>query len=468
MNKKYIGNNLVNSIENMDKNQLEFLLKQGEGQFIEFKENFDKSLAKEIVAFANSEGGRIFLGITDKKELKGIKITNALKSQIQDLAKHCDPTIKIKMIEFENILIIDVREGEDKPYACSQGFYIRTGPNSQKLTRDEIIEFSISEGKIRFDEQINKNFNYPQDFDEAKLNHYLKLAGLTKNLNVNDILVNLNVAKIIDNELKFNNAGVLFFAKHPERFFLNSKVVCVNYQTNEKVNIIDKKILDNGILSNIQEAIDYVIRHINVEFEIKSARRKEIPQYPLEAYREAIVNAIMHCDYFQKSGNIMVEVFRNKLWIWNPGGLVKWLKPENLGKHSMPRNQIIAELLSKTEYVEKVGSGINRIKTAMKELGLQEPVFEYNHHFLTILNDKIGGKGKVPENSQKSPRKLPENYREILKAIENNPSISRRELASQLNEGEETMQSRLRKLVKDKIIRRIGPDKGGHWEIIEE
>ena len=74
----------------MDKKELEFILQEGEGLKIEFKESFDKSLAKEIVAFANGEGGRIFLGVDDKSIMRGIKITNKLKSQIQDLANHCD------------------------------------------------------------------------------------------------------------------------------------------------------------------------------------------------------------------------------------------------------------------------------------------------------------------------------------------------------------------------------------------
>ena len=447
----------------MDKRELSFILEEGEGQFIEFKEQFDKSVAKEIVAFANSQGGRIFLGISDDGKIKGIEITNKLKSEIQDLTKHCDPSVKINMEIFDNVLIINVHEGEDKPYACSGGFYIRTGPNSQKLTRDEIIDFSISEGKIRFDEQINSEFVYPADFDEIKFDQYLKITGLTKNMEVKDILLNLNVAKIINKELKFNNAGILFFAKNPQKFFINSKVICVNYQTNEKVTVIDKKDLNNGLISNIQEAINYVTRHINVEFEIKTPRRKEITQYPLQAYREAIVNAIMHRDYFQKSGHVMIEVFRNKIWISNPGGLVKWLKPEDFGKYSRPRNQIIASLLSKTEYVEEIGSGINRIKNAMKDAGLSEPLFEYNYSFMAVLNDKTGGRGAI----DKVTDKVTDNQRKILDEIKKDPNITSKQLAELVSISERKIKDNLAKLKQRGLIERVGPDRGGHWEIIE-
>ena len=148
----------------MNKDELQLILEEGEGYRIEFKES-TTSIDKELVAFANSSGGRIFLGITDDKEIKGVNITNKFKSQIQDIANNCQPPIKIILEEFENILIINVREGEDKPYKCSSGFYIRVGPNSQKLSRNEIIEFCKTEGKIRFDELINLKFDYDTHFD---------------------------------------------------------------------------------------------------------------------------------------------------------------------------------------------------------------------------------------------------------------------------------------------------------------
>src|SRR3989338_5246142 len=102
----------------MNKKELDFILQKGEGYNIEFKESL-KNIDKELVAFANASGGRIFLGIDDNNNIKGIKNDNRLKSQVQDIANNCDPQIKIKMDNFEDILIIEVEEGKDKPYKCS-------------------------------------------------------------------------------------------------------------------------------------------------------------------------------------------------------------------------------------------------------------------------------------------------------------------------------------------------------------
>src|SRR3989338_4123592 len=101
----------------MKKKELEFILQEGEGLKIEFKESL-KNIDKEMCAFANSEGGRIFLGITDDNTVKGIKIDNKLKSQVQDIANNCDPPIRIHFERADNVLIITVEEGDDKPYKC--------------------------------------------------------------------------------------------------------------------------------------------------------------------------------------------------------------------------------------------------------------------------------------------------------------------------------------------------------------
>lgn len=178
----------------MDKKELDIILKEGEGYKIEFKENLG-NLEKEMVSFANSSGGRIFLGVTDGGNIKGIRVTNKLRSRIQDLANNCRPKIRISMETLDDTLIINVREGEDKPHECSSGFYKRIGPNSQKMTRDEIIDFIRSEGKVRFDELVESRFNYPEDFDEGRFQRFLQLAGISIIDDVERLLVNLGVAE---------------------------------------------------------------------------------------------------------------------------------------------------------------------------------------------------------------------------------------------------------------------------------
>src|SRR3990172_8989861 len=111
--------------------ELQLILQEGEGYKIEFKEN-SSGLDREIVAFANASGGRIFMGVADDGKIKGVKISNQLRSQVQDIANNCRPKVKVILEELDNILIVNVREGDDKPYECSSGFFFKVGGSFQK------------------------------------------------------------------------------------------------------------------------------------------------------------------------------------------------------------------------------------------------------------------------------------------------------------------------------------------------
>ena len=200
-------------------------------------------------------------------------------------------------------------------------------------------------------------------------------------------------------QLRMTNAGVLLFAKDSSRFLKSAPIVCVVYQGEDKVEILDRKIYNDGLIGNIEAALTYLKRHIDVRFEIKSFVRREIPQYPEEAVREAVVNALLHRDYFDASGDAMVEVFRKHITVSNPGGLVPWLKPEDFGKYSRTRNRLLASMLMRTPYIEKLGTGVMRVNQALSTAGLPDARFsfdEYNfsitlHSGVTDTESPLGG-----------------------------------------------------------------------------
>ena len=369
----------------MNDKELELILDEGEGFRIEFKESL-KSIDKEIVAFANSSGGRIFIGIGDDNVVTGINITNKLKSQVQDMANNCQPPVDVLMEEFGNILIINVLEIVDKPCKCSAGFYTRIGPNSQKLDRNDIIEFFQSEGKIRFDELVNLRFDYDTHFDHAKFDGFLRLAGISKILDTSSMLVNLGVAEKQEGKLIFNNSGILFFSKNLDDIYSNTAVTCALFDGTEKIDILDRRDFNEDLISNIDGAMIFLKRYLAVKYEMTGEpRRREIPEIPFDALREAVINAVAHRDYFEKGTNVMVEIFDDRVEITNFGGLVKGLKPEDFGKRSMPRNPKIAGLLNRVEYIEKMGTGINKIRKMVKDAGLPPVEFEYNTFFSVIF-----------------------------------------------------------------------------------
>ena len=195
---------------------LKSILKRGEDYKTEFKEKIDKTLNREIVAFANSSGGQIYIGITDKGKVKGINITNRLKNRIKNIAKNCDPQIPVSFQEIkkEKILVVEVEESDDKPHCCPDRFYIRSGTRSRELKTSEILEFIEREQDLKFDTLPCKKFSFKKDFDKEKLFSFMDRTEMKyKKRDYIRLLENLKVAKTKNSEVIFNNTGVCFSLK---------------------------------------------------------------------------------------------------------------------------------------------------------------------------------------------------------------------------------------------------------------
>jgi len=149
---------------------------------------------------------------------------------------------------------------------------------------------------------------------------------------------------------------------------------------------------------------------------------EEIPEIPDIALREAIVNAVCHRDYFKKGANVMIEIFDDRVEISNPGGLTSGLDTKEFGTKSVVRNPLIASLLNRADYIEQIGTGINRIKNSVKEHDQRNVEFYYNKFFnVTFTRTK-----KVTEKVGKS---LTKNQRLIIKNMVENPNIPARDLS---------------------------------------
>jgi len=206
--------------------ELEFLINQDEGYNLEFKESVSGSLAREICAFANANGGKIVVGVSNDKKIKGVSDVNTAKSKIQDYARNMDPSFSVTMHMLDDVLVVNVPEGKKKPYSVNGKFYLRKGPNSQQLNREEIRGLFREEGFIRFDETPNKKFEFDNDFDRHKFKTFLDRAHISEVLDQKKILENL---LLIENG-KMKNAGVLLFCHRITKFFFGATIKCVLFR----------------------------------------------------------------------------------------------------------------------------------------------------------------------------------------------------------------------------------------------
>ncbi|GHU74091.1 hypothetical protein FACS189450_14640 [Spirochaetia bacterium] len=132
-------------------------------------------------------------------------------------------------------------------------------------------------------------------------------------------------------------------------------------------------------MDNIDQAMIFLKRHLNLRYEFDgSPARIEIPEIPYEALREAVINAVIHRDYFEKGANVMVEIFDDRVEIVSPGGLPRGLKVENFGKESVLRNPNIANIMQRLEYIEKMGTGILRMQKMLADVGLPPLKYEFS------------------------------------------------------------------------------------------
>ena len=453
----------------MTEQELQSIIEQGEGYFTEFKRNFTSDIKKEMVSFANASGGKIFLGVEDKGTISGVKIRNELLSKVQGAASDCDPPILISTQKIgSNVLLVNVTEGQAKPYRSTNGFYIRNGANAQKMRTNDILEYIEQEGRIRFDEQIRTDVDYKKYFSVKKWQNFARLSKIDASQNYNFILKSLGAVKETNGTEYFTNAGILLFAETPMYLLPQSSIACVLYKGNEKVNIIDRKEFDDDIISNIDATISFLKRHINISAKIESLHRRDIWEIPEIALREAVVNAVVHRDYFEKGARILVEIFDNRISISNPGGLPKGLDVKDFGKFSVTRNSVLASILLRTDLIEKLGTGIGRINQALKNEGHKNANFEFSRFFAVIFDrNNIVGKTREETTQKNTQETTQETTQKIIEILKNNPTISRKEIALLIDDiTEDGVKYQINKLKQAGILKRVGADKGGYWKII--
>jgi len=446
-----------------EQQRLKLILEEGEGLKAEFKERLSK-IDREIVAMANAAGGSIFLGVNDSGQIIGIDITNQLKSQIQDITRNCDPAINVHLIAHHDlgVLEIQVEEGQDKPYKCKDGFFLRTGPSSQKLNRDEIIQFMNDSGKLHFDESINKKFDFDKDFSEAALNDYLKRCGVSTQLPYKDVLISLGVAIEAGKKLQMNNAGVLFFANDPQRFFLESYITGVRYNSYDRYSIIDHKDCKGNPIEQFEAAMAFLTRHMSNQAVIPSAitspigQREDIYDYPIPALREAVINAIIHRDYHFDNSHIYIHMYPDRVEIQNPGGLPHGITLENLSKRSVRRNRLIADLFHRAGLIEKVGSGIDRMKQALRA---------NNNPDLEISTTNFFDLRFYIRETKTEALQLTARQRLLYNLLKERGEISKREVAMALNVSDDTALRELKALIKQDLINVIGEGKSTIYQL---
>lgn len=368
------------------------LLKEGEGETLEFKESFaeEKEILETICAFSNSKGGRILIGVDDCGKVKGVTLgKNTLQNFLNKVKSSIEPMLIPQLEQMEvggkTVVVVQVAEGINKPYFFKGVAFKRVGRSNQRLPKDE-LEAMILE-KYR---EVSSFEDRPVDttletIDEKLVEDFLAEASVARKVEFRfksreEFLG--RVGAVRDGRPTF--CAVLFFSRNPQLHIPYAVVKCGTFVGGV---LRREREIGGDVREQIKETLEFLRESLNVYFRIdENGKRVETYEIPLEALREAVVNALAHRDYSIASP-VYVKVFEDRVEVINPGKLPSPLKPEDLKKDhpSVLRNPKLANFLFLSGFIEKWGTGTNKMVELCVKQGLREPEFLEDDGFFKVI-----------------------------------------------------------------------------------
>lgn len=347
------------------------ILKQGEDSKVQFKENIERheNLAAEMVAFSNTIGGKIFIGVDDSGIIKGLSSTdiNRINQMISNVASEgikpaINPITEVMTIDDKRILIVSISEGLNKYYQDKNGsIWVKSGADKRKATaREEIQRLFQSSRIIQADEELTKialsnlDLDYFTTFFKNRYHEELD----DQKLPISNIIDNMNLGR--DGFL--NLAGALLFSKNPSNMLPAFIVKAVSFPGNTITadTYIDSRDIRGKFANIYQECINFLMSNIKMVQKNQNVNSVGIPEIPKIVFEELVANALIHRDYFI-SAPIRIFVFVDRIEIISPGHLPNSLTVENIKRgNSVPRNNILASFANYIIPYRVIGSGIMR------------------------------------------------------------------------------------------------------------
>ena len=470
----------------------------GESKNMEYKVTLpDKSekYMKTIVAFANTQGGKLIVGVDDKThEIVGVE--NEILFQLMDgianaISDSCMPQIipdiEPQTIDGKTVIIVSVEAGKNRPYYLKSkgkenGTYIRVAGTSRQAFPEKIRELEMEGARISWDELTCVGYPVSENVTEKlcrDIESFREKAGMTEHSVKKEQLINWKILKQNEGKLLATNAYALLTSD----YFPFSKTQCAVFKGTDRAVFLDKREFTGPIYTQIESAVDFVLRNIRLGATIDGLVRKEKYELPPEAIREMVINAHCHRNLLDESC-IQVAIYDNRLEVTSPGGLYNGLTYEEvMNGHSKIRNKAIANIFSQMGLVEAWGSGIKRIFNAAKEYGLPEPKFqEFDNMFRVELfrnNSMTGAEKEAGESSEKVRREvgegseiirsyeLSDTQKKIVNLLLYDRQLSAAKIAEQLGMGSRSIEKNIKKLKELGILIRHGSPKNGYWEVID-
>lgn len=377
-------------------------------------------LYESLSAFANRTGGGVVLfGLNEetKFEVVGVGDAHRLQEEITHLASDgmepvLRPEFTVDVIDGKTVVAVEIAEAPTTQKPCfyktaglQKGAYIRVGNTNRQMTDYEVFGYVSARTQPTFDEELVKDATL-DDLDQAKVDDFLAqmrrarpkasyLAGPR-----DEMLSRLKIVRAVDGVLRPTLAGLLVFGKYPQEFEAQLVITFLQYFGADETTkgpggerFLDNRKFEGPIPELVTEASNHVHASIRKSSLIEGLYRRDIPEYPQEAVREAILNAVAHRDYsqFVRGSYIQIRLFADRLEIQSPGGLFGNVTEENLEDEHSTRNSMLMRFMEDLHLVENRGSGIKSMLEAMRKANLEPPRFDdkRSSFWLTFRNHSL-------------------------------------------------------------------------------
>jgi len=459
----------------MTDQEFALMLSEGEGLFVEFKSSFNAAVIESLVAFANTKGGTVLVGVDDHgspvpqlaiADETIVNWVNEIKTKTQP---ELIPEASIVEIQGSPVVQLSVSEYPVKPVAVRGRYYKRVRNSNHQMSLMEIANLHMQSINLSWDFYADPHHGI-EDLSLDKVNRFIQRVAYLHNTDIQDdpLTVLRKYEMIRDERVTFGS-----FLMFCDRASLVSTIEAGRFDS--ETIIRDSVNIRDDLFAEVDSCMQFITKHVSKRYVITGKpQRDEVWEYPLDAVREIVVNMIVHRDY-QATADSTIKIHNDRIEFFNPGGLQDGVTIESIltGRNpSRPRNRLIASIFREAGIIEKYGSGIRRVHQILEEAGAPVPKFQDLSGIFTVtifpikegrnedhggaLSGALGGalSGALSES--------------ILNLVMKMPGVQRHVLVDALNLPSRTVDRYIAELVKAGKIERRGSKKTGGYHLGNE
>ncbi len=386
----------------MSEDELKAIVARDEETRVEFKLESEKqqALAEVLGAMANSQGGWLLVGVADDGAIVGVNRPKTVIDRLYSAAANVEPSLagrvtveSVRTSDGLSVVVAFVPTGLPAIHAVAGVYRLRVGSYNKIITFDQAQALAYRRGILHHEQSPVQHLKL-EDLDNAAIEAYLHRRlndyspQVYAHLSRFEILRNLGCALLDEGQPVPNVAAALFFSPTPDFWVPGAQIIAARFAGSTSDRVLDRLTIRGSLPQMIEAAARFVEKNIRHPLQLParpggSLAAQEMPEYPIAAYREMIVNLLAHRDYYNLvPAHLMI--FDDRLVAENPGGLLPGLTLNTLENRHRPRNPRLVEMLHTLGYVERFGSGIGRMRSAMLEAGLPVPGFEADENYFRV------------------------------------------------------------------------------------